>query len=182
VERLERVLLVGFMGAGKSRIGRALAAALGWRFVDFDDVVRAETGLAVPEIFATHGEAYFREAEARVGRRLLGEHEVVLASGGGWAAAPGRLDEVPPGTETFWLRVSIEEALRRVEREPGGRPLLDRADAPEAAARLLAVREPFYRLARFTVDTDRRSVEDVTAGILGILAAEHPGASQTEAE
>jgi len=179
---LGRILLVGFMGSGKSSVGRALGRALGWRFVDFDKAIAAEEGRSVPEIFRTSGEAHFRRAEARVGQGLLGEDRVVLASGGGWAAAPGRLDAVPPGTATFWLRVSCEEAVRRVGAGARLRPLLAAPDAEERAARLLEEREPFYRLADWAVDTDRRSVEDVTAEVLGILRREYPAVTRTEAE
>jgi shikimate kinase len=168
------VLLVGFMGSGKTSVGREVAARLGWRFEDFDQAVEAEEGRTVAEIFAARGEPYFREAERRVGERLLGEERVVLAAGGGWAAVPGRLRTLPPGTASFWLRVSPEEALRRISRQPGRRPLLERPDPLQAAARLIGERSRWYREARWTVDTDRSTVEDVSAGILSILAREFP--------
>lgn len=172
--KLDRVLLVGFMGSGKSSVGRALGKALGWRFIDFDHVIATEEGRTVPEIFRASGEAHFRRTEERVGQRLLGEERVVLASGGGWAVAPGRLDEVPPGTATFWLKVSSAEAVRRVGAGSEVRPLLAAPDAKERASRLLEEREPFYRVAKWAVDTDRRSVEDVTAEVLEILGREYP--------
>ena len=179
---LRRVLLVGFMGSGKSSVGRALARELDWRFVDFDDVVVREEGRSVQEIFRAMGEAHFRRAEERVGDRLLGEEQVVLASGGGWAAAPGRVDAVPPGTETVWLKVSHQEAVRRVAAESGERPLLAATDPGGTAARLLAERERYYARAGSVVDTDGRSVEDVTGEVLAILARKHPAVLRTEAE
>lgn len=172
---LERVLLVGFMGSGKTSVGRRLAERLGWRFVDFDDVVETEAGEPIAEIFRRRGEPHFRELEARVAERLLRERDVVLGSGGGWAAAaPGRLTGVPPGTATVWLRVSPQEAIRRAGHQPGQRPLLDRPDPLGAARALLEERSPRYGEARWTVDTEGSSVEDVTAGILAILAREYP--------
>jgi shikimate kinase len=171
---LDRVLLIGFMGSGKTSVGRRLAEALGWRFADFDRAMEAETGAPVAEIFARHGEPYFRSLEERVGRALLDERQVVLASGGGWAASPGRLASLPPGTASFWLRVSPEEAVRRTRATSRSRPLLARPDALEEAKRLLAWRSPFYMEARWTVDTERSAVEDVTATILEILAREYP--------
>ena len=174
-QALERVLLVGFMGSGKTSVGRRLAQRLGWRFLDFDDEIEAETGEEVRDIFARRGEPSFRAVEARVAERLLAERAVVLGSGGGWAAAaPGRLAGVPAGTATFWLRVSPEEAVRRAGSQPGTRPLLDRPDALAAARGLLEERAPRYGEAHWTVDTDHSSVEDVTAGILEILAREYP--------
>ena len=174
---LERVLLVGFMGSGKSSVGRGVATGLGFRFMDFDEAIEAEAGARIAEMFERLGEARFREVEARVAERLLGEQSVVLGSGGGWAAAaPGRLVGVPEGTATFWLKVTAAEAVRRALREPGTRPLLDRPDALAAATRLLEERAPRYEQARWTVDTEGRSVEDVTAEVLGILAREYPEA------
>ena len=172
---LDRVLLIGFMGSGKTSVGRRLADALGWRFVDFDQTIEAEAGVSVAEIFAASGEAHFRALEERVGRGLLEGRQVVLASGGGWAASPGRLTGLPAGTASFWLRVSPEEAIRRAGTGAGSRPLLARPDALEEARRLLAWRSPFYGEARWTVDTERSAVEDVTATILEILAREYPG-------
>jgi shikimate kinase len=170
---LDRVLLIGFMGSGKTSVGRRVAKALGWRFIDFDDAVEAEAGASVGEIFAERGERAFRELEEKVARQLLGQHRVVLASGGGWAAAPGRVGGVPAGTATVWLRVSPEEAVRRAG-AGGTRPLLVRPDAREEAARLVAQRHPYYAEARWTVDTERSSVEDVTARVLAILVREYP--------
>lgn len=172
---LDRVLLVGFMGSGKTSVGKALASRLGWRFVDFDDAIVAHEGRSVPEIFRERGEPHFRALEAEVGARLLAERRVVLASGGGWAAAPGRLAAVPPGTATFWLQVSAPEAMRRAEVGAGTRPLLARPDAQEEAIRLIVQRAPYYKDAMWAVDTERSSVEDVSARILGILAEAYPG-------
>jgi shikimate kinase len=174
---LERVLLVGFMGSGKTSVGRVLAARLGWAFVDFDQVIEAEAGTPVADIFAGHGEPHFRELEDRVARGLLARRGVVLGSGGGWAATPGRLGDVPPGTATFWLKVSPEEALRRVASEPGKRPLLAGADMLHKARELMEARASMYGEADWTVDTEGSSVEDVAAGVLEILAREYPGAS-----
>ena len=169
-----RILLIGFMGAGKTSVGRRIAAGLGWRFLDFDDVIEAEVHASVSDIFATHGEPYFREVEDRVAQRLLLEERVVLGSGGGWAAVPGRLTELPEGTETFWLRVSAEKALERVARQPSQRPLLEGPDPLSRASDLLCKRSQFYGQAKWAVDTERSTLEDVSTQILKILAAEYP--------
>jgi shikimate kinase len=171
---LDRVLLVGFMGSGKTSAGRLVADRLGWRFVDFDDEIVKEAGASIPEIFRNEGEAAFRAREAGVAQRLLTEKGVVLASGGGWGAVPGRLTGLPRGTESFWLKVTAPTVIARAAGEPGSRPLLDRGDALEEASRLLAERDPVYRQARWMVDTEHSAVEDVAARILEILVREHP--------
>ena len=171
---LDRVLLVGFMGSGKTSVGQLVAERLGWRFVDFDDEIEREAGAPIAALFAEHGEAHFRAIEARVADRLLAEQGVVLGSGGGWGGVPGRLTTLPAATGSFWLEVSAPTAIQRTSREPGIRPLLDGPDALDTAARLLAERAPFYRQARWAVDTEHSSVEDVSARILEILMQEYP--------
>lgn len=166
---VQRVVLVGFMGAGKSAVGRSLAQRLGWSFSDVDTLVEDRMGRSIPEVFRTEGEAAFRIAEARAASDALDEKHVVVATGGGWAAQQGRLESLPDGTLSVWLSVSAEEAARRVESDSAGRPLLDGADPAEQAARLLADRTCFYRLADVRVDTEGRSVDDVTTRILEIL-------------
>lgn len=154
-ESVRRVLLVGFMGSGKTHVGRLLARRLGWRFRDLDEEVSASVGLSVAEIFRRWGEGAFRKWEAEVGERLLKEEEVVVASGGGWAAVPGRLATLPPGTLSVWLRVSVEEAVRRALADGPVRPLLQGGDPLARARALFREREPFYRQAEVVLDADR---------------------------
>lgn len=165
-----RVVLIGFMGAGKSEVGRALAGRLGWSFLDFDAVIEQRAGRTVAEIFESEGEAAFRRMEADVADQLLTEEQVVLASGGGWAADPERVVRLGEDTVSVWLRVSAGEALRRSRAAPGSRPLLEGSAAESRASELLQTREPFYAAADVGVDTDGSTVEDVTARILEILA------------
>ena len=153
-----RILLVGFMASGKSAVGRELARLLGWRFVDFDEEIRRETGQDVADIFAGAGEAGFRTIEARVARRLLRRDRTVLASGGGWAAQPGHMEGVAADTLSVWLKVSAETAVERARRQGVDRPLLDVPRPAEHSRRLLARREPYYRLARLTLDSEGVSV------------------------
>lgn len=163
---IRRLLLVGFMGSGKSTVGRSLARTLGWPFHDFDDTVEEEEGRSIARIFSESGEAYFRAVEDRVARRLLDAEPAVLAAGGGWAAVPGRLRTVPPGTCSVWLKVSAEEAVRRAEAQPGSRPLLQGTDVLEVARTLLNERTPRYAECDVKVDTEGQTVEDVSARIL----------------
>jgi shikimate kinase len=164
-----RVLLVGFMGSGKTLVGRALARRLGWEFRDFDQEIRARVGLPIPKIFRQHGEKRFRKMEGEVGKRLLREEGVVLASGGGWPVEGARMRNLPPGTVSVWLRVSPEEAVRRVREDGPTRPLLAVDDPTARARELLASRERFYGQAHLDVDTEGRDPEKLARIIERLL-------------
>ena len=165
-----RILLVGFMGAGKSSVGPPLAQALGWRFVDVDDRIEEMEDATVSEIFQRRGETYFRAVESAVVSEVLGKDRVVIATGGGWAAQRGRLAALPSGSVSIWLQVSAAEAIDRVKDQPGRRPLLDAEDPLDEARKLLAVRSMEYAEADAEVDTDGRTLDDVTARVLEILS------------
>ena len=165
-----RILLVGFMGAGKSSVGPRLAEALGWRFVDVDDRIEEMEDATVSEIFQRRGETYFRAVESAVVSEILGKDRVVIATGGGWAAQRGRLAALPSGSVSIWLQVSAAEAIDRVKDQPGRRPLLDAEDPLDEARKLLAVRSMEYAEADAEVDTDGRTLDDVTARVLEILS------------
>jgi shikimate kinase len=162
---VHRILLVGFMGSGKTLVGQALARRLGWAFRDFDHEIRSRVGLPIPEIFRQHGEVHFREMEREVGETLLRERDVVLASGGGWPTSPGRLEEVPAGTVTVWLKVSAEEAVRRVREEGPTRPLLAVSDPLAKARELLMEREAHYEKADFSLDSSEGDPEELARRI-----------------
>jgi shikimate kinase len=163
------VLLVGFMGSGKTCVGRSLALRLGWTFHDFDTEICGRVGLSISEIFRQHGEGFFRDMEERVGEELLQERDVVLASGGGWPARPGRMEGVPPGTFSVWLEVPPRVAVERALKEGPTRPLLTGSDPFSQAKALLEEREPFYRKAAFTLDSCRSSPEELAEGIQRVL-------------
>jgi len=148
---IRRILLVGFMGSGKTVVGQSLARRLGWGFRDFDQEVKIRAGLPIPEIFRQHGEGHFRELESRVGQEVLQAESVVLASGGGWPTLLGRMEELPLGTLSVWLVVSPEEAVRRVSEEGPTRPLLAVEDPLGRARELLAEREVHYRKADLSI-------------------------------
>lgn len=157
----DRVLLVGFMGSGKSSVGRILARNLGWAFCDFDVEIRKRAGMSIPEIFRRHGERLFRTMEAAVGEELLKRNKVVLASGGGWPCSPGRMDALPSGTLAIWLSVSEDVLLSRVMRRKGSRPLLDVDDPAKQIHDLLKVREPWYAMAHWTLKGDDESPSEL---------------------
>src|SRR5439155_17645739 len=154
------VALLGVRGAGKSTIGAKLAARLGVDFLELVRLVEAEAGLSLAELFATHGERYFRRLEVAALRRLLAERRsAVLATGGGiveneeaWAL----LDE---HATTVWLRANTEAHWSRVVRQGDARPMAGRPAAKAELRRLLARREPLYRRAQVRIDTARLGVD-----------------------
>jgi len=150
-----RVVLVGFMGSGKTTVGRLLAQRLGWSFVDLDHEVVAATGRSVEELFRERGEAAFRELEARAGASALAQEHTVLAPGGGWSLVPGWLEQLPPGSLSVWLRVSPETAVRRATGHGRVRPLLVGTDPLARARTLLAEREAIYTSAQLHFDAER---------------------------
>jgi len=151
----KRVVLVGFMGSGKSTVGRLLARRLGWVFVDLDEVVEAAAGIKVAELFRTRGEAAFRQLEAEAGAAAVARARVVIAPGGGWSLVPGRLDDLPEGSLAVWLRVRPATAVRRATGKRRVRPLLAGPDPAARARELLKERDPAYSRARLQLDADR---------------------------
>ncbi|WP_454652293.1 shikimate kinase [Bradyrhizobium liaoningense] len=145
------IVLVGMMGVGKSTIGRRLAARLGLRFLDADvEIEVAHAGMTIPEIFATHGEPYFRDGEARVIARLLEGGPIVLATGGGAFMREETRARIAAKAISIWLRADHDVIMRRVRRR-ADRPLLQTADPEGTVTRLLAQREPVYANADLTI-------------------------------
>ena len=161
------IVIVGFMGAGKTTVGRLLAAKLGVPFTDSDHVIEARAGKPIREIFAADGEPAFRQLEHDVIADLVRKNEdMVLALGGGAASHEGtRACLRGSGVPVVYLRVSYAEAMNRVGGDQG-RPMLARPDVAELYRR----RDPLYaQAATFTIDADGTSPDDLTLGILAFL-------------
>lgn len=164
-----RIVLVGFMAAGKTTVGRRLAERLGYRFVDLDEEVVRRAGRPISEIFRLEGEAAFRRMEAEVTRGLDRVERVVVAAGGGWMARPELRDRWPDAARV-WLRVGAEEAVARLGPSLASRPLLAIEEDPTAVARrLLRAREASYARAELSVDTVGRTPDRVVEEVLGRL-------------
>lgn len=145
------VVLVGMMGSGKSTIGRRLGARLHMPFLDADHEIEiAHAGLTVSEIFAQHGEPYFRDGEARVIARLLDGGSCVIATGGGAFMREETRNRIRDKAVSIWLKADGDVILKRVKRR-ADRPLLQTADPAATIERLIAERSPFYQLADLAV-------------------------------
>lgn len=158
---VRRVVLVGFMGSGKSTVGRELARLLGWSFLDMDRLLEEEAGLSVAEIFRRQGEAAFRAAEARLARAVAGLDRHVVAAGGGAFVAAETRAALQEGALTVWLRCDLATLLARLPPD-GSRPL---AANRETMAGLFAERESCYRQADWTVDASEAAPEELARRI-----------------
>ena len=165
------VILVGFMGAGKSACGRLLARRLGRCFVETDDMISSSEGCSIPEIFARFGETRFRQLEAEAVDALSLKSDDVIATGGGLPCREGMMDTLRGLGTVVWLRGDLEELLARARRQ-GARPMLSGRSEEEITA-LYRAREPFYGQAHLTVDTSGRTVDQVVAALVAAIRAEH---------
>src|SRR5437762_14364802 len=144
------VVLVGMMGAGKSTIGRRIAARLRLPFLDADTEIEAAAGMSIPDIFETHGEPHFRDGEARVIARLLDSGPAVIATGGGAFMREETRNRIRDRAVSIWLKADVDIIMRRVKRR-ADRPLLQTEDPVATVSRLLEQREPVYQGADLTI-------------------------------
>ncbi len=163
------IVLIGMMGAGKSSIGRRLAARLGIPFVDADAEIEAAAGMTIEDIFANYGEASFRSGETRVIARLLDAGPQVLATGGGAFMNPETRGIIGRNAVSVWLRADFDVLFRRVKRR-SDRPLLKTADPAETLRQLMAERDPIYAQADASVHSREVPHETIVEEILAALA------------
>lgn len=162
----DNIFLIGPMGAGKTTIGKKLAARLGMTFVDSDEEIERRTGTTIPIIFEIEGEAGFRAREVKVIDELSQGSNTVLATGGGSVMAAENQACLRQRGTVVYLATSIEEQVRRT-RNKRDRPLINTADPEQQLRELAAVREPVYaELANVTVESDGRRANAVVAEIL----------------
>jgi shikimate kinase / 3-dehydroquinate synthase len=174
-------VLVGMMGAGKTSVGKRLAAKLGLPFVDADVEIEAGAQLTIPEIFERFGEPYFRDGERKVIARLLGSGPQVLATGGGAFMNKTTRDNIAASGVSIWLKPDVEVLLARV-RKKSNRPLLKTANPEQTLRRLLEERSPTYALADITIES-RDGPHDAVADLaLRRLAETLCGAPEPVAE
>jgi shikimate kinase len=146
------IVLVGLMGAGKTSIGRRLAEKMNLHFVDADHEIERAAGKSIPDIFAEHGEAHFRDGERKVIARLLENGKQVLATGGGAFMNEDTRSAIKQHAISIWLKADLQLLLKRVGKR-GGRPLLENNDPAEVLQSLIDKRYPVYAEADITVES-----------------------------
>ena len=156
---MKNIVLIGFMGTGKTSIGRLLATRLGCAFHDLDKKIEEQHGMSIPAMFAQHGEPYFRAREKEAVRDAAGRTNLVIATGGGTVKDPENIALLRQNGVLVALTADADTILQRTAAR-GARPVLDRADAGDrraAVMRLLEERRTLYEEADITVDTSGRS-------------------------
>jgi shikimate kinase len=162
------IVLVGLMGAGKSRVGVELARLMKLPFLDIDKEIEKAAGLKVPEIFERLGEKEFRKGERKIVLRLLSEERRVLAAGGGAFIQPEIRAAVKEKAVSVWLNADLETLVERTGRT-NNRPLLRGVDRTQKLRELMEVRYPVYAEADISVVTDRQSPREMAHRILQAL-------------
>jgi shikimate kinase len=163
------VVMVGLMGCGKSAVGRRLGLRLGLPFIDADEEIEKAAGKSIEDIFADHGEPYFREGERKVVARLLRSGPQVLATGGGAFMNPDTREAISAHGISVWLKAELPLLIRRVAKR-NNRPLLKAGNPEEVMQALMAARYPVYARADITVESRDVPHEVIVAEIIECLA------------
>lgn len=167
------LVLVGLMGCGKSSVGKRLAVKLGLPFVDADEEIEKVAAKSISEIFADHGEDYFRNGERKVIARLLESGPQVLATGGGAFINPETRAKIKSQAISIWLRAELPVLLRRVMKRDT-RPLLKTGDPETVMSALMAARYPIYAEADLIVESRELPHDVMVLEVLMALAAQPP--------
>jgi len=173
------VVFVGLMGAGKTAIGRKVAAALGLPFTDSDHEIESVSRMTIPDLFDRYGEAEFRSLEQRVIARVLENGPQVLSTGGGAFMNEQTREAIAAGGLSVWLKADIDTLLDRVSKKQN-RPLLRNADPRAVLERLMAERYPVYALADVTVATRDERKEVIAGEVIEALGRHLAGQAPAE--
>jgi len=169
-QNYKNIFLVGFMGAGKSTVGKILAEKTGYRYCDADKFIENRTGTTITQIFADHGEKYFRDLESESMESLSTKEKQVIATGGGVVQRDRNWDAMNSGGITVYLKAPIEVIWERIK-DSKDRPLLQVENPLETARELLNKRTPLYEKADLIVDTSDLSLEEVAEEIIKTMNA-----------
>lgn len=163
-KNIKNIILVGFMGSGKTAVGQALAKDLGWKYVDSDDVIEARQNKLISLIFDEDGEEYFRRIEEEVLEEICRSQKQVIATGGGAVTRPKNRENFKKNGVTVYLYTDKDVIWQRVK-DQNHRPLLNVDDPQARIKELLEKREKFYRQADIIIDTSHLTVDEVVGAI-----------------
>ncbi len=166
---MRNITLVGFMGTGKSTVGRILAKKLGYRFIDVDEEIEREQGVSISHIFSEMGEPYFRQLERVLIKTLSLREGLVISAGGGAVVDENNIEAMKQGGTLVCLTAGPDEIMKRVGKSTN-RPLLQVPDPMAKIMELMSKREPFYRKADFMVDTTMMTAEEVAGVVIRLTA------------
>jgi len=161
---MKNIILVGFMGTGKTAVGKALARRLKMKFVDMDDLIEGREGMKIPDIFASKGEPYFRSVEKEVAREVSAQSGLVIAAGGGAVIDGENVKNLKSSGVMVCLTATADKILGRT-RAHTHRPLLNVSDPKEKISELLAKRAEYYARADYRIDTSELSIDEVVRKI-----------------
>ena len=163
---IRKIVLIGFMGTGKTKVGKALAKHLSWKFLDSDSIIEKKEGRRISTIFKVEGEAYFRDVESRVIRDVSRLKNVVISAGGGAVLRRENMERLKKGGIIVCLNAKPMTILRRLKGDRS-RPLLKRKNKLNNVRRLLRLRMPYYRdAADHIIHTDGLTVSQITGKVL----------------
>jgi shikimate kinase len=169
------IVLVGFMGSGKTSTGKELAKYLNFKFLDIDYLIETENKKGIFEIFEKYGEKYFRDQEKKEIEKIKLDERCIISTGGGiWLNPDNRFSLLELGW-CIWLKVSVEQAWKRISPHLAQRPLIARSKDPiNDIIKLIQERNPIYALSNFSVDTDEKSSKEVASEIIAALKEVRP--------
>jgi shikimate kinase len=162
------LFLIGFMGSGKSRLGRKLARKLAVEFIDLDGWIEASSGQTIPQLFAGRGERYFRELEVQALKEIGSSGEKVIALGGGTPCQQGSMEWINSKGTSLFLNVKVDTIIGRLKQNRDSRPLLQQLspeELPGCIRRLHTERLPYYRQAQIIVSKDNPTPADLLAAL-----------------
>ena len=168
----KNIVLIGFMGTGKSTVASRLAVRLNRKFVDMDREIERVVGMTVSDIFKHYGEIRFRSEEKLIAQKLARESGLVIATGGGVVLEQVNIDTLSQNGIIICLEATPNELLERVNRKKGTRPLIKKNAQLQDIEEMLKAREGFYAQADYRVNTSDKSPEQITNEIMGILMSE----------
>jgi shikimate kinase len=161
------IALIGFMGTGKTAVGRALAKRLGKKFIELDLLIEQRAGKSIPEIFQNDGETTFRELEIEATKKVAKDTDAVIACGGGIVLNKINIDRLRESSRIIYLTASPDAILKRTSRRKNERPLIDVPDPAMRIKELLDFRNPFYeRAADITINTSQLDINAVAEQII----------------